>query len=100
MKVTLHPLPVSPGDAADRVYEVRLAGTRVGEVVRDDIDPYEAGGARHLWHAYLDPFGGTEDWNWSDAVGVRTYTRRDAVLELLGELVFTAARLGVVLPGA
>lgn len=95
-KITLRRVDIARHSAADRVYEVLYAGVRIGEVVRDDVEPDE--GPRHLWHAYIDEFPGTDWGGWDEAVGDCHICRGDAVTDLLSEFEFLARRLGVVLP--
>lgn len=55
----------------------RATSRKIGQVVMDDVEPFEPGGARHLWHACLE--GDNE------ACGSRQTTRADAVDDLLRE---------------
>lgn len=97
MTLTLQREDVARYSVADRVYSVLLDGRRVGEVVRDDVEPSEPGAYRHVWHAWIDPLPGLEEeWSgWDEAVGARTMTRWEAVDELLFELLDLCARLGL-----
>ena len=67
-----------PADGAvTSTYEVWVDKVCIGEVVRDDVDEWDHGGARRLWHAFL---AGDDE-----ACGDRCLLRRDAVAELLAE---------------
>lgn len=55
----------------------RKTGERIGVVAQDDVDPFEAGSARSLWHAWEE--------GCDEATGGRFWTREDAIEELLRE---------------
>lgn len=103
MKITLRKLRIDQsmiqgirGYAVISCYAVELDGIPAGEVGQDDIEPYEAGAARHLWHAWMYPLPWEDaDADGEEAVGARCLTRFEAVDELLFELAFELDRKGL-----
>lgn len=59
------------------VFERGRKGRLIGTLARDDIDPFDEGAARHLWHAWL---AGDEE-----AIPGRFMSRADALDALVRE---------------